>query len=230
VSLVSVQDRESPDKRCAFCHDDLGEEVAICDGCRTVLHRDCRAQLPECPTLGCRHGHFTLVPAAAANRPIVSRPAYRRALASLAARQNDGLAPREVEPEPPHRMLRHRVASGIVRLAIAPAVVPGLALLFGIFYTILYWGALGSAGSRDEERERRQALVDGLAGWGRIELGLAPLAVVAAFASFVMGGARWNAAGALVVVALGAAGLIPAMISWWKHVARTPRDVTRWVP
>lgn len=39
--------------RCAVCHDALSEPVHTCAGCCTALHQDCRANLAECPTLGC---------------------------------------------------------------------------------------------------------------------------------------------------------------------------------
>lgn len=39
--------------RCSFCHSDLGGDVAICPGCGSQAHDDCRAELAECPTLGC---------------------------------------------------------------------------------------------------------------------------------------------------------------------------------
>ncbi|MBI3724784.1 hypothetical protein HY251_12640 [bacterium] len=84
---LSVERRFSPDARCAFCHDALDDESAVCPGCKTVLHRDCRALLPECPTLGCRLSVFTLVPENAPPRPIRTRPAFRAALARLAERQ-----------------------------------------------------------------------------------------------------------------------------------------------
>src|SRR5579872_6063655 len=87
MDAMTVKGRASPDGRCAFCHDDLDDESAVCPDCNTVLHRDCRALLVECPTLGCRQSMFTLIPATAGSRPARVRPAFRRALADLAARQ-----------------------------------------------------------------------------------------------------------------------------------------------
>jgi hypothetical protein len=72
--------------RCAFCHDALeggDAESVTCPGCRTVLHWDCRALLARCPTLGCADAS-TFV---GADRQAVVRPAFRAALARLAARE-----------------------------------------------------------------------------------------------------------------------------------------------
>ncbi len=81
---MRVEPRPDSALRCAFCHDDLEEEAAFCPGCQTVLHLDCRAQLTECPTLGCRSSMFTPLPAAARPRRDHARPSFRIALARLA--------------------------------------------------------------------------------------------------------------------------------------------------
>ncbi len=72
--------------RCAFCHDDIvaDDEKAECAGCRTVLHRECREALPECPTLGCRHSVFTLRDVTPGSPRRAPRTSFRRALANLA--------------------------------------------------------------------------------------------------------------------------------------------------
>ena len=40
--------------RCAYCHDEtLGLTTSTCEGCGTLLHLACSAELGACPTLGC---------------------------------------------------------------------------------------------------------------------------------------------------------------------------------
>lgn len=44
--------------RCAYCHSSDGKEFLLhCKNCRTLLHRECAAELIICPTLGCET-HF----------------------------------------------------------------------------------------------------------------------------------------------------------------------------
>jgi hypothetical protein len=50
---IRIQERSSPEARCAFCHGDLDGVVSTCKGCGTVFHDDCRMHLVRCPTLGC---------------------------------------------------------------------------------------------------------------------------------------------------------------------------------
>lgn len=40
--------------RCAYCHSEFeAEEPQRCPGCQTLLHAECAAAIPACPTLGC---------------------------------------------------------------------------------------------------------------------------------------------------------------------------------
>ncbi|HZU95772.1 MAG TPA: hypothetical protein VFF73_03620 [Planctomycetota bacterium] len=91
MDAVFVKSRPSPDGRCAFCHDDLDDDSAVCADCNTVLHRDCRALLVECPTLGCRQSVFTLTRPTAGARPARVRPAFRQALARLVERERSSV-------------------------------------------------------------------------------------------------------------------------------------------
>ncbi len=50
---VRLSARRSKDERCAFCHDALEGAIATCPRCATPFHKDCRAHLGQCPTLGC---------------------------------------------------------------------------------------------------------------------------------------------------------------------------------
>jgi hypothetical protein len=53
VSRILVKTRSSP-ARCAICHDTLDATPFVCDRCAVALHAGCHADLPRCPTLGCR--------------------------------------------------------------------------------------------------------------------------------------------------------------------------------
>jgi len=50
---VRLTSRRSADARCAYCHDGLDGALASCPRCFTTFHKDCRAHLAQCPTLGC---------------------------------------------------------------------------------------------------------------------------------------------------------------------------------
>jgi hypothetical protein len=49
---LSLRPRWTPDLRCAICHDVLQEGV-VCARCAVRYHRECRAHLERCPSLGC---------------------------------------------------------------------------------------------------------------------------------------------------------------------------------
>ena len=53
MNALRVRARSSPEARCSVCHDALGRAPTVCPGCRTLSHRDCRAELARCPSLGC---------------------------------------------------------------------------------------------------------------------------------------------------------------------------------
>ncbi|MEZ6184459.1 MAG: hypothetical protein R3F62_05535 [Planctomycetota bacterium] len=51
---LRLQPRESPDARCAWCHDALGTDARACpDGCGVTTHPGCAEEYGGCPTLGC---------------------------------------------------------------------------------------------------------------------------------------------------------------------------------
>jgi len=50
---VLLTKRRSADARCAYCHDSLDGVLSSCPRCLTAFHKDCRAHLAQCPTLGC---------------------------------------------------------------------------------------------------------------------------------------------------------------------------------
>ncbi len=50
---LRLTSRRSADSRCAFCHGALDGAIASCPRCYTAFHRDCRAHLGKCTTLGC---------------------------------------------------------------------------------------------------------------------------------------------------------------------------------
>lgn len=50
---VRLHAKRSADARCAYCHDSLDGVLSSCPRCLTTFHRDCRAHLAQCPTLGC---------------------------------------------------------------------------------------------------------------------------------------------------------------------------------
>src|SRR2546423_7121107 len=58
---VRLTSRRSADMRCAYCHDSLDGVLSSCPRCLTAFHRDCRAHLAQCPTLGCNTA-FTQAP------------------------------------------------------------------------------------------------------------------------------------------------------------------------
>ncbi|MGE0708488.1 MAG: hypothetical protein AB7N76_21105 [Planctomycetota bacterium] len=47
----------SADQFCPFCREPIGDgqPLTSCAACRTVLHKDCLAELGGCPTQGCRN-------------------------------------------------------------------------------------------------------------------------------------------------------------------------------
>src|SRR5580704_12303129 len=123
MDAITLVHRESPDARCALCHDALDDESAVCPGCGTVLHRDCRALLMECPTLGCRQSTFSVIPPTAGARPLRVRPGFRRALANLAARErqpDSGARPASVLVERERAGSEGASERPLYRLAIEP--------------------------------------------------------------------------------------------------------------
>lgn len=52
--LNITESPNSPEARCAYCHDSVSlENEYRCAGCDVQLHQDCCESLNECPTLGC---------------------------------------------------------------------------------------------------------------------------------------------------------------------------------
>jgi hypothetical protein len=53
---VKAKPKHEPNYRCAFCHEQVEEEIqAPCGGCGTLLHPECKVNAGGCPTLGCDH-------------------------------------------------------------------------------------------------------------------------------------------------------------------------------
>jgi hypothetical protein len=143
---VSVADRASPEARCAFCHDELGaDEFSTCPGCKTSLHPECRAQLAECPTLGCRFSLFSLQPPGP-RRHRRPRPAFRRALKNMAQRnESNRLRPIELL-DPDARALRMEamlardpLELALVRLTVAPFSLLAFAGAFVLGFVPAFW-------------------------------------------------------------------------------------------
>src|SRR5437899_1991507 len=54
--MVRLQLREvaTASVRCVLCHDALAQQRVTCRSCSALLHDECAASWPICPTLGCR--------------------------------------------------------------------------------------------------------------------------------------------------------------------------------
>jgi hypothetical protein len=51
---IKVRGRESRERRCPYCHDDIEEPpLSTCLQCETRVHPECLELLRRCPTLGC---------------------------------------------------------------------------------------------------------------------------------------------------------------------------------
>jgi hypothetical protein len=53
---LELRARPSGAERCAVCHGDFEAEPFVCESCDARFHRDCRATLGRCSTLGCKAG------------------------------------------------------------------------------------------------------------------------------------------------------------------------------
>lgn len=139
--LVAIA-RPSVSARCAFCHDALGGEWEVCAGCNTRLHPDCRANAIDCPTLGCRmsvHGRR--------GRPAGSwpRPAFRRALARMAARHESGgfqAVGRELDDEATADETAWPTLSLLAHAVISPCALVVFTAVFALAFVPAYWVGL----------------------------------------------------------------------------------------
>jgi hypothetical protein len=178
--LVSVARRPSVDARCAFCHDTLGDEWDVCSGCNTRLHPECRAQIVECPTLGCRMSVMRLRWAQPRLRP---RPAFRRALARMAERHASGRVPTIEEPEA-DPVATWPAALFLVHAIISPFALLALSLFFLAFYVPAWW-----ASRLSRSWELANAVRDQARGIGQVftfEAAFVPFVVVAMLAGAVV--------------------------------------------
>jgi hypothetical protein len=75
----------SGERRCPFCHDDLGVSlVSHCDGCNALFHKACAAELAVCATLGCDRRLRERAPLPLTGRSLGQIDAGRVFLAGLA--------------------------------------------------------------------------------------------------------------------------------------------------
>lgn len=233
--VVSVAEAKQPE-RCAFCHDDLEGDDVVCPGCQTVLHHECRAALPECPTLGCRHSVYTLRGGAEPGRPRrPARSAFRRALANVQARRDSDRVRRQARLDEAARHQPFAPAWGegapsfgperdpvwrAVRPLLSPCVVLCLAGFFVILSPLLWFSLL--ARRRASEPSRPEAFVRSAGETFFHECVLAPLLVFSGLMCVALWLASTTAHGAAAIGALVLV-LLPAAWAWWRVLARAPR-------
>jgi hypothetical protein len=51
---VNISRLQTSRPRCVFCHDSIHEAPLICTGCRIMVHVECKVELGDCPTFGCK--------------------------------------------------------------------------------------------------------------------------------------------------------------------------------
>jgi hypothetical protein len=138
---VRVEERHSPDSRCAYCHDAMAGEVATCACCGVTCHPDCRAELGGCPTLGCveaRRG-----PARAAAR---ARPPRPEAIAALESLLRRSLLTQAL-------FLGPKALLALVVLVVASSLGPIGALVVAVIAAVFLFASLGTL--RRARRARR---------------------------------------------------------------------------
>src|SRR5581483_807834 len=138
--------------RCAYCHDALGTAWAVCPGCATRLHCECREQALSCPTLGCATNAVRLRGASPRRRP-----SFQRALERLA--QRDSLvssivalddAPEPLGPATTLALFAHALAS--------PLALAAFVAFFLLIFVPAHWAAslLGAGELLDHVRDVAQ--------------------------------------------------------------------------